>query len=51
MGKILRVSLRRNFTPNTLGCYGLTNAIRVQRSRKKYRILEIILIKKIIISF
>ena len=23
MGKILRVSLRRNFTPNTLGCYGL----------------------------
>jgi len=23
MGKILRVSLMRNFTPNTLGCYGL----------------------------
>jgi len=24
MGKILRVSLKLNFTPNTLGCYGLT---------------------------
>jgi len=23
MGKILRVSLKRNFTRNTLGCYGL----------------------------
>jgi len=23
-GKILSISLRLNFTPNTLGCYGLT---------------------------
>jgi len=23
MGKILRISLKLNFTPNTLGCYGL----------------------------
>jgi len=23
MGKILRISLRLNFIPNTLGCYGL----------------------------
>jgi len=22
MGKILRISLKLNFTPNTLGCYG-----------------------------
>jgi len=24
MGKILQISLKLNFTPNTLGCYGLT---------------------------
>jgi len=24
MGKILRISLKQNFTRNTLGCYGLT---------------------------
>jgi len=23
MGKIIRISLELNFTPNTLGCYGL----------------------------
>jgi len=23
MGKILRISLKLNFSPNTLGCYGL----------------------------
>jgi len=25
LGKILRISLKLNFTPNTLGCYGLMN--------------------------
>ena len=25
LGKILRISLKLNFTQNTLGCYGLTN--------------------------
>jgi len=24
MGKILRISFKLNFTPNTLGCYGLS---------------------------
>jgi len=26
MGNILRISLKLNFIPNTLGCYGLTRA-------------------------
>jgi len=26
MGKILLISLKLNFTPNTLGCYGLNEA-------------------------
>jgi len=25
MGKVLRISLKLNFTPNTLGCYGLNH--------------------------
>jgi len=27
MGKILTISLKLNFTPNTLGCYGLTDVV------------------------
>jgi len=27
MGKILQISLKLNFSPNTLGCYGLTKRI------------------------
>jgi len=27
MGKILSISLKLNFTPNTLGCYGLNQRI------------------------
>jgi len=34
LGKILRISLKLNFTPNTLGCYGLTNTM-FQTFRKK----------------
>jgi len=37
MGKILRISLKLNFTPNTLGCYGLFKA-------KKYCYFLIIII-------
>jgi len=30
MGKILRISLKLNFTSNTLGCYGLSEARLIQ---------------------
>jgi len=34
MGKILSISLKLNFTPNTLGCYGLTKLkLKVERLR------------------
>ena len=29
MGKILRISLKLNFTPNNLGCYGLTSGFSI----------------------
>jgi len=36
MGKILSIALKLNFTPNTLGCYGLTvtGPIPVSKSRR-----------------
>jgi len=34
MEKILSISLNLNFTPNTLGCYGLTKPIAKARAAK-----------------
>jgi len=33
MGKILRISLKLNFTPNNLGGYGLNRLIKVIQTR------------------
>jgi len=33
MGKILQISLKLNFTPNALGCYGLTLKRLIERRR------------------
>jgi len=35
MGKILRISLKLNFTLNTLGCYALSSSIPVFRMKVK----------------